>query len=107
MITTNLIKSGVNHLDYLAIENFEPVFINNYSREYYIDFSGEIRLTIDRKQKFYSVSPLICKSINSDEIIIELKFNSKIEYNNFVIKTNLVQNSKFSNGVNACILRGN
>ena len=36
MITTNLIKNGVNHLDYLAIENFEPVFINNYSREYYI-----------------------------------------------------------------------
>ena len=100
LTTTNLLKRNVDELEYLYIENFEPFFINSYFREYYIDLSGDIRLTIDRKQKFYNARPMIFNHVTSDEIIIELKFKSKISFNNFVIKSNLAQNSKFTNGIN-------
>ena len=99
LTTTNLLKCNVDELEYINIENFEPFFINSYFREYYIDLSGDIRLTIDRKQKFYNARPMIFNYVTNDEIIIELKFKSKISYNNFVIKSNLAQNSKFTNGI--------
>ena len=95
----NLLNDNIEKIESLNIENFEPVFINRYSREYYIDISGDIRLTIDRKQKFYSVHPIICGKVNNDDVVVELKFNSKSLFNNFIIKSNLAQNSKFTNGV--------
>ena len=73
----NLLNDNIEKIESLNIENFEPVFINRYSREYYIDISGDIRLTIDRKQKFYSVHPIICGKVNNDDVVVELKFNSK------------------------------
>ena len=101
LTTTNLLKRNVDELEYLYIENFEPFFMNSYFREYYIDLSGDIRLTIDRKQKFYDAHPMIFNYVKNNDIIIELKFKSKISYNNFVIKSNLAQNSKFTNGINS------
>ena len=56
-ILSDKIKNNINDLDLLYIENIEPIFINNYSREYFIDLSGKIRLTIDRRQKYYNINP--------------------------------------------------
>ena len=98
-MTMNLINDKDKEIENLNIKNFEPVFLNSYSREYYIDISGDIRLTIDRKQKFYSVHPIVCSKVNNNDVIVELKFNSKNLFNNFIIKSNLSQNSKFTNGV--------
>ena len=98
-MTMNLINDKDKEIENLNIKNFEPVFLNSYSREYYIDISGDIRLTIDRKQKFYSVHPIVCSKVNNNDVIVELKFNSKNLFNNFIIKSNLAQNSKFTNGI--------
>ena len=98
-ILSDKIKNNINDLDLLYIENIEPIFINNYSREYFIDLSGKIRLTIDRRQKYYNINPYIFRQEPIDDIVIEIKFPSNVSYNNFVIKTNLIQNSKFTTGI--------
>lgn len=81
------------------IYNMEPQFINQYKREYYIDMRNEIRLTIDRNLNFYNIRPIIHKADKFSDIILELKFSSLNSYKNFMLKSNLVQISKFSLGV--------
>ena len=86
-----------NQIDFLIQE---PQFINSYNREYYISKCKNIRLTIDTKQKFYNLIPCLNNPIELGNVIIELKYNSDSFFKNFVIKTNLIQNSKFVNGIN-------
>ena len=98
------IKNNIHDLNIQYIENLEPQFINQYTREYYIDLKDEIRLTIDRNLSYHAIRPSINYIGKTSDIIIELKFTSTSVYKNFVLKSNLVQNSKFMSGIDRLLL---
>ena len=75
-------------------------FINNYEREYFINSDGRVRLTIDKNQNYFQIEPVIKHFAMDNSIVIELKYNLDKDYKNFIIRTNLIQNSKYKNGIN-------
>jgi SPX domain protein involved in polyphosphate accumulation len=98
------ILNNINDINLKYIETLEPQFINQYAREYYIDMKNEIRLTIDRNLNYYSIRPSISYVGEISDIIIELKFKSSIKFKNFIIQSNLIQNSKFMSGIDRLLL---
>ena len=84
----------------IKVLNKEIQFINNYDREYFINDDGRVRLTIDKNQNYFTIEPVIKHFATDESIVIELKYNSDKDYENFIIKTNLTQNSKYKNGIN-------
>ena len=72
---SNFLKSKNNVENELFLcHNLEPLLLVNYKRDYFISKEG-IRLTIDKKIKFSSVS-----KFNS------LSFQNKIRYNNSIVE---------------------
>jgi len=58
-----------------------PVVRNRYLREYYQDYSGQLRLTIDQQQAFFSVDRdydvLSANRVDYPLIVIELKYSDQ------------------------------
>ena len=106
MSYTNLKKKVFGQLSKILSENEsiklfnkEIQFINNYDREYFINNDSKVRLTIDKNQNYFQIAPSIKHYATDDSIVVELKYNLDKDYKNFVIRTNLVQNSKYRNGI--------
>lgn len=89
-----------------------PTIISQYTREYYIDFDKEIRITIDRNIKTFDQR--LSNKINlKNEItipnlmVVEFKFKdasiNKLlnSFNNFPLR--LSKNSKYINGIRAAL----
>lgn len=89
----------LNEQDNAKMKYKEIQFINNYEREYFINKTSNVRLTIDSSQNYFHTTPVIKHSTAVNSIVIELKYNLGQDFNNFVIRTNLIQNSKYKNGV--------
>ena len=106
MSYTNLKKKVFGQLSKILSENEsiklfnkEIQFINNYDREYFINNDSKVRLTIDKNQNYFQIAPSIKHCATDDSIVVELKYNLDKDYKNFVIRTNLAQNSKYRNGI--------
>ena len=99
--TANSGKGLLNNCDYLKIKiiNKEIQFISHYDREYFINNNSTVRLTINKNQNYFQIAPGIKHYATDDSIVIELKYNLDKDYKNFVIRTNLIQNSKYKNGI--------
>ena len=81
LIFINLIKKNNPDLDDYIIEvlkSIRPVSYNNYFREYFVDFSNLVRVTIDKELKFYNwrggMNDLL--HFNPGLVIYEVKFSS-------------------------------
>ena len=85
--------------EFICIENYIIQFISCYDREYYMDNTNKIRLTIDRNQKYFKVDPIIKNEEQINSIVIELKYSSNEDFKNFSLRTNLTHNSKYQNGI--------
>jgi len=85
--------------EFIFIENYITKFISCYDREYYINNTNKIRLTIDRNQKYFKVDPKIKYEAQINSIVIELKYSSDEDFKNFNLGTNLTHNSKYQNGI--------
>ena len=82
-----------------VIELHLRVEFKNYDREYFINNDSKVRLTIDKNQNYFQIAPSIKHYATDDSIVVELKYNLDKDYKNFVIRTNLAQNSKYRNGI--------
>ena len=93
------LSSVLTEDDSIKIINKDFEFINNYDREYYIDKTSTIRLTIDKNQNYFQVTPKIKYYATINSLVVELKFSSHNYYKNFAIRSNLNHNSKYKNGI--------
>jgi hypothetical protein len=87
-----------------------PTIINQYSREYYIDFNENFRITIDKKIKIYdqrlnSKINIKNKIYTPDFMVVEFKFNQNFNdeiidiCKNFPLRVS--RNSKYVNAIRA------
>lgn len=94
------LSKNLSQYELIKVVNKELQFINNYEREYFINSDGRVRLTIDKNQNYFQIEPVIKHFAMDNSIVIELKYNLDKDYKNFIIRTNLIQNSKYKNGIN-------
>lgn len=73
-----------NYLETHHFKNYgslSPILQNQYLRSYFVDWSGNFRLTVDRHIKYKRVNSLYSDdysdAFNDEHIIVELKFNAE------------------------------
>jgi len=49
-------KSGLPEAVKLRVDSFEPVFLNRFSRKYFLSADGGFRITMDRRMEFYHLT---------------------------------------------------
>ena len=92
---------------WLSADN-QPVLINSYIREYYESIDHQVRVTVDYDQVVceqitYAAPNLVSKSFIEDQIVIEVKVDSRLHRRlsnvlySFPLQTG--RNSKYVNGV--------
>lgn len=89
--------------------SLQPTIINRYKRKYFQSYDKKYRITIDSDIKFFAVdihrSLFLKSTIDSTNVILEVKYNSKNDYtvdkivNYFPFR--MTKNSKYVNGINA------
>jgi hypothetical protein len=96
------------------ITNLQPILVNTYLRRYFSTPDGLCRVTIDRRQRFYSL-PIATMGeefyISDNRIVLELKFEKQDFYRvaNSIQRLgwHISKNSKYVNGVNAVVFQQN
>tara|TARA_B100000214_G_C23968672_1_gene628986 strand:- start:439 stop:1107 length:669 start_codon:yes stop_codon:yes gene_type:complete len=95
---SSLLKE-VSNEEFISIENNIIQFISYYDRLYYTNENNSVRLTIDKNQNYFNISPKINYQGKINSIVIELKYSSDKDFNDFILSTNLTHNSKYKNGI--------
>ena len=97
-----------NHL-WLASNNVVPTVMVQYLRSYYESFDKQVRLTIDRDQKYYPVDKRLNFNVNpfkDDAIIIEVKYpkfdTRNLDYITQDFPFRLTRNSKYVQAMISC-----
>lgn len=91
----------------LYILNLQPVLLNGYTRNYFISFDKSVRLTVDTKLHYYSISNFdnnFLSAIKDDNgIVVELKYDSANEEYVNKLSTEfpflMTKNSKYLQGL--------
>ena len=89
------------------VKNSIPRLLNRYKRTYFLDASGNFRMTVDENIKYQGLKSNFNFIINpvslSKETVVELKydsqFDSEAEYITENIPFRLTKNSKYVNGI--------
>ncbi len=89
----------------LVLENLIPSLANRYRRKYFLDQTGDFRLTIDDEIVYYSILQRGGMVNEDNKVVIELKYDSdKNELISKVVKFlpfRLTKNSKYVTGIEA------
>lgn len=89
----------------ILVENLIPTLANRYRRKYFLDQTGDFRLTIDDDIEYYSILQGGVMVNEDNKVVIELKYDSgKNELLNKVVKFlpfRLTKNSKYVTGIEA------
>jgi hypothetical protein len=95
-------------LSELSVGNRLPILVNTYKRRYFSTPDGICRVTIDKKQRFYSLeSACMGKefSIDDNRIVLEVKFDKEflMSVADSLQKLGWLigKNSKYVNGINS------
>lgn len=102
------IKDSRVHPDLVSyLVSLRLVFLNSYIRRYFLSADQKYRVTVDSDTRIYKLAPhhneFLCSSSNSDEIILEIKYNRPDDEgidritNHFPFR--LTRNSKYVNAV--------
>lgn len=92
------------------IKLLSPTLVNSYERTYFINYENNYRITVDRNIKYYKFlyKPYVlnCDTYNTNNSIIELKYDKNFEANAYNISNHLglriTKMSKYSTGID-CI----
>ncbi len=103
----NFLKSaGIPEAVMDQISGFEPVMLNSYNREYFRDITGNYRLTIDSRIRYYKINAGFNhykEFIEDPGIVVELKYSDKYnDYATHIANTlpfRLTRNSKYVDGM--------
>jgi len=85
----------------LELKFTNPTLINSYSRKYFLSHDKKVRVTIDKKLRYYFI--INGKEHSDSSIILEIKYNYS-EKNNInritdYLNFRLTKNSKYVNGI--------
>ena len=91
----------------LSIQNLQPALINRYRRKYFINYSREFRITIDKEIAFFDALKWNTSSrysvLDEQNIVIELKYDKELNDKASEISNHLpfrlTKNSKYVTGV--------
>ena len=104
----NYEKYMQNHL-WLASNNVVPTVMVQYVRSYYESFDKQVRLTVDREQKYFPVDKRLnfhVDPFHDEAIIIEVKYpkfdTRNIDYITQDFPFRLTRNSKYVQAMIAC-----
>lgn len=96
-----LAKANLPDDIYNEVKDLEARLLNTYKRRYYRSFNSHYRFTIDHKLEFIKFlvhqNPFLNKEIDSDNVILELKFAPEFIKEAYSILENLpIQSNVFS-----------
>lgn len=90
-----------------SLLSMQPSLLNSYSRKYFISADKQFRITIDKDLLFYKISynknTFLNKVKNVGTVVVELKYDSKLEFEAKEIGDKLpfkmTKNSKYLQGI--------
>lgn len=84
-------------LDYHKLTYKEPTLHNNYDRNYFISKEKSIRITIDTNLNYYSF--LTKNKTKESKVIVEVKYNSNVDFKNDFKNLEFTKYSKYVKGI--------
>ena len=108
MLADNIVPFRVRN----EILSLKPVLLNTYARKYYLSADKNFRITIDKNLTYYRISDggntFINKSVDKDNTVLELKYDSDFEVEAKEIGSQLpfaiTKNSKYLTGLERVFL---
>jgi len=83
--------------DYHKLTFKEPILYNNYGRNYFISKEKSIRITIDTNLNYYSF--LTKNKTKESKVIVEVKYNSNLDFKNDFKNLEFTRYSKYVKGI--------
>ena len=80
----------------IMVSDKRPTLLNSYERAYFENKSKNIRLTIDKDLYYYS--PITKINFKENFIIVEIKYNKKVNFSNELKKLSFTRYSKYVKG---------